>query len=258
MNSLLRYPGGKNRFYKHIKPLILPHKVWVDATWGAGSVSIKKDPSLWEIACDINDDIIRFNKLVQEHYKEISHWISLLSYEEKTFDWAADWKQCDGEEFAVKTIVRNRMSFDANMKGYTWSDRLRRGMPEFLSVWAGLPERIIQFGKRIQNFIFSCRDVVESIELVYHNPNALIYIDLPYKIGERTSTNLYERDTLDETHTRMLTALQGSKCHSIISHYDDEEYSKMLLGWNRKEIPLKLNMGNKTIKNSRTEVIWHR
>jgi DNA adenine methylase len=263
IETILRYPGGKTRLFKYIKEYINPHKIWVDCTWGAGSVSIKKDISEWEIACDINPKIINFYKIVQREYKEISRWISTLQYNKNIFDWAEDYDFLHGTtlevELAVKTIVRNRLSYDGNMNQYTWSDRLRRNMPEFLSVWEKMPARIIKFGERIKNFYFYVADIERSINLVRDIPDALLYCDLPYKIsGQRSTKKLYEIDTIDLTHTRMLDSLQGISCGAIVSHYQDLEYQQKLSHWNYQEIPVKVNMGSKKKKNNRIECIFYK
>lgn len=258
MFSLIRLSGAKNRLQKYIQPHIKNHRIWVDCTWGGGSTSINKKESPWEIGCDINPKVIRFNKEIQQEYPEISRWISTLDYSQDTFDWAHDWEQAPPVEFAVKTLIRNRMSFDGNMKQYTWSDRLRRGMPEFLSVWESMPERIMKFGKRIQNFHFFVADVERSIKLVSDVPDSFLFVDLPYKMGERTTKHLYEYDTLNNVHTRMLHAIRNIKGSGAVCHYEDSEYSTLLSNWNKKEILVKINKGSRKIKNNRTEILYWR
>lgn len=259
IESLLRYPGGKSRLYNKIKDVIPPHRIWVDATWGAGSISVKKPASEWEIACDINPRIINFYKCVQRDYLQIAYEVARHDYSEKSFDWASDWEFHTGIIGATKWIIRNRQSFDGNCKQWTWSDRKRRGMPEFLSVWQRMPERIIAFGRRIKDMRFYVADIERSIRLVKDIPDACIYIDLPYKTdGPRTTKKLYEMDTFPLTHTRMLDAIQHAKCHSVIMHYEDDEYYQKLSSWSIKEINVKLNMGNRAIKNSRKELVFYK
>lgn len=67
MNTVLKYPGAKNRLAPWIVSYIPKHKVYLEPFFGSGAIFFNKKPSHIETINDLNSDVYNFFKVLREH-----------------------------------------------------------------------------------------------------------------------------------------------------------------------------------------------
>src|SRR6185369_3224539 len=65
MKIPIKIYGGKHYMLKHLLKLIPPHKTYVEAFGGGGSLLFAKDPSPVEVYNDIDGNLVNFFRVLQ-------------------------------------------------------------------------------------------------------------------------------------------------------------------------------------------------
>ncbi len=90
MQSPLAYVGGKSRLAKTIVAKIPDHMAYCEVFAGAGWVFFRKEPSKYEVINDLDDDLICFYRVLQNHLEEFLRQFRWLLSSRKLFE---DWKR---------------------------------------------------------------------------------------------------------------------------------------------------------------------
>ncbi len=70
MDSPLSYVGGKSKLRNQLIDLFPPHKTYIEGFFGAGWVFFGKEQSKYEVINDLDDDLIRFWRVIKYHLEE--------------------------------------------------------------------------------------------------------------------------------------------------------------------------------------------
>jgi DNA adenine methylase len=71
MRSPLSYVGGKNRLANQIIALFPTHQTYVEAFAGGAQIFFRKEPSNVEVLNDLDNEIVNFYRVCQNHYGEL-------------------------------------------------------------------------------------------------------------------------------------------------------------------------------------------
>lgn len=267
VTSGIKRAGGKFYQAKWIHECLPSRPIFVDLCCGNCSVAIESNAE--KVICnDIDQELINYFRVVRDHPVAFINTFNDKPYGLETFEWAADWEfsalrrtidDLDTKEsikFATKYLIRNRMSRDGKMNQYTESQRLRRGLPEQISSYLSAISELDRLHHRIQGWQFSWLDALEILDKMIQDENAIIYIDLPYKMGDRTTKNLYRYEVEDKFHTKVLDMIKNPKAVCAISHYKDDEYMDVLSNYKCYTKEVSINMGSSKTKNKKTEYLW--
>src|ERR1035437_8904940 len=76
MKGPLSYVGGKRRVATQIGSLIPEHKAYVEPFAGGAQVFFRKEPSRVEVLNDLNDDVVNFFRVCQQHAEELTRYLA--------------------------------------------------------------------------------------------------------------------------------------------------------------------------------------
>lgn len=258
MKSIIRWPGGKWTLKHEIIGLMPDTDMYVEGCLGGGAILLNRKKSQREIANDIDKQLIRMWKSVQQYPHDILQTLKGITHSTEAFDEAYEWLGSDDDIiFAAGYIIRNRMSYSGLGRKYTWSDRLRRQKPGYVAAWDTLVlETFPKVVERIRNVEFHYKDVSVWIHQI-RNPDTVIYLDFPYLHSTRVASNIYTHEMSTAKHRELLSLVQNHPSKIFISGYHSELYDSILKNWTCFEFDVVSNGSymNK-IQTDRVEVVW--
>lgn len=153
------------------------------------------------------------------------------------------------------------MSFGGLMGHYSWSNRIRRGMPENVSSYLGAIDRIFAVSERLQGVTIihgNTLDLFDELPYMLDNPNMLTYLDPSYLPDTRESPDVYKHEMSVDDHIRLLKQIRSAKCGVVISGYASDLYESHLDKFVRREYHTRVNMSKRKDGkcNDRVEVLW--
>jgi DNA adenine methylase len=86
MTGPLSYIGGKHRLAKQIIAMFPEHTTYVEPFAGGAQVFFRKRPSPVEVLNDIDDEIVNFFRVCQNHYQEFLRYTRHMLVSRKWFD----------------------------------------------------------------------------------------------------------------------------------------------------------------------------
>lgn len=215
------------------------------------------------ICIDKDPAIINFWDVLKYNGNRLYRFLLNTEYSEENFNRAKEHLRTHqndlGDRFchAAMYFVSNRMSRSADMKTWGWSDRIRRGMPEYISAYQSAIESLPSISQRIKNIEFVCDDYIEYIMWSDH-VNFCAYIDPPYMHVTRSSCRPYgEYEYSDKDHLKLLYFI--TKCCkglTYISGYESSLYNKELAGYKKYSWEVANSSSQLKIKPRKRECLW--
>jgi len=251
--------------------------VYVEGFLGGANCLLLINVPCIKYGFDIDPLLINCWKVIQEHPNELKEELLKYKYNEETFQiakefiqrWELSWETanhlCDKHLLAIQYLIRNRMSRAGQNKDYGWSDRLRRGKPEYISAWETMIDSLPFISKRIREVNFACGDYINLMKKynLDENPSVCSYIDPPYLHSTRVSKKVYKYEFSNDDHKRLWSFSRMANCTTFISGYLSKEYDDWAapnLFGNNAEIVMNKSIVNhfsqqkkKPIKN---EILW--
>lgn len=252
METVLKYPGAKQRIADWIIQNMPEHEVYLEPYFGSGAVFFSKTPVKIETLNDINGDIYNYFRVIRENAAALAKQIEMTPYSreeyEKCFKEISD--DDDPIEQARKFAVRCWFGFgSSNVYKNGFRSSQSRRSPQTTKQWNVLPDRILRSAERLKNAQIERLDAIELIRR-YDTPDVFIYLDPPYLPGIRKS-HLYKQEMTEEQHVELLKEIKEHPARIMISGYENDLYNSMLSGWEKKQ---KKTTAEKGIR--RTETIW--
>lgn len=252
MNTILKYPGAKNRLVNWLICFVPEHKLYIEPFFGSGALLFNKKPAYLETINDIDGDIINFFKVMREDGESLSRAIALTPYAREEYE--AAYKPIEN----IDSFERARRFAVKCWQGFGCGNRYKNGFRSGKSVgspnparaWSSLPETIQFAVYRLKKVQIENKNAIKLISEV-RDRDAFIYADPPYLLSTRKKY-LYNNEMTDKEHEELLKVLIDSPAKIMLSGYDNEMYNDMLCGWNRAETNSQAENGL-----SRTEVIWY-
>lgn len=171
---------------------------------------------------------------------------------------------------AAMFLIKNRFSRAGLGKDFGWSERLRRGMPEYVSAWQSMISNLLPISNLIKDVVFDhgCfRELMIKHDL-QTNDKVVSYLDPPYVSDSRVNKTAYEHEmktykneSKELTHEGMWEFIDKTKPTYYISGYKSEHYNKFIELCKRdvkiefqKEVSN--HSGQNKKKQKRVEVLW--
>ena len=242
---------------------------FIEGYSGSCSVSLNINESFkYHICVDKDRDIINFWDILQLDYKcgRLYKFLCNTEYSEENFEAAKKYLRDHSDEItdpffhAAMYFICNRMSRSADMKTFGWSDRLRRGMPEYISAYTSAVSSLPLIADRIKNIEFVCSDYIQYMKDMQWNEcrNVCSYIDPPYLKSTRVSKEAYGRyEMSDEDHNKLLYFI--TKCCrgiTFISGYESLLYSSALAEHKKYIWEVANSSSQLKIKPRKRECLW--
>lgn len=242
-----RYHGGKWRMAPRIIQELPPHRIYVEAFGGAGSILLRKHRSYAEVYNDLWDAVVNIFRCLRDPKlaEELRRRCELTPFARREFDESRGLYDdpADCVERARRDVFRSFAGHgSASMKkphktGFR-SNSHRSGTTPAQD-WANWPAAIPAFVERLRGVTIEHRDAVECM-LQHDSPDTLHYLDPPYPLATRTSHRwnaVYRYDMTDEDHERLAAAAQELRGMVVISGYACELYDELYGEWDWIEIP---------------------
>ena len=251
MNSVLKYPGAKNRLAKWILQYIPEHEVYLEPFFGSGAIFFNKEPAKVETVNDLDSEIVNYFKVIRDYPSELLQKIKMTPYARDEYENAFIEDPADDNiEKARKFIVRCYQGFGCSNRyknGFRSSQQ--KNSPQTAKLWDEFPEVITIASERLKRAQIENLPAIELINR-YNTKDVFIYADPPYLHGTRKGY-LYKHEMTNQEHVELLEALLKNPGKVLLSGYDSELYNAMLSGWNKVSKDTQVENGLK-----RTEVLW--
>lgn len=251
MNTILKYPGAKNRLAEWIVSFIPYHQVYLEPFFGSGAVFFNKPASKIETINDIDNNVYNLFKVIRNNPDELAKILEMTPYSRAEYDnsYVENIPETDMER-ARKFLVRCWMGFgNSNVykNGFRSSQQSRS--PCTTKHWNQLPERILLASERLKNAQIENLDALELL-IRYNTDDVFVYMDPPY-LNTLRKGYLYNNEMSEKEHIRLLEMVIHHPAKFLISGYDSDIYNYYLKNWNTAEKETQAEQGLK-----RREKLW--
>lgn len=219
-----------------------PHRIYVEAFGGGGSILLRKPKSYAEIYNDIDSEVVTFFRVLQDKTKagELKRLLSSTPFAREEFNAAYEPTECDIEQ-SRRLIIRSFMGFgsdgcnDARKTGFR-SNSNRSGTTPAHD-WVNYTTQIEAFTARLSGVVIENRPAIDVIKQ-HDGPMTLHYVDPPYVHSTRkTSGKNYRHEMTDQDHVDLATTLRSARGAVILSGYESELYNNLYAGWHIEKRP---------------------
>lgn len=260
IGPVLKYPGSKWRMADWIVENMPKHGTYLEPFFGSGAAFFTKKPSHIETINDLDQNIIKFFRILREQPEELARLIeftpwSRVEYEDLLTSAASEnyFKTTDSElENARRLMVRLSMGFGSKTSDRTgWRSNIQSKVGGSAStIWKSMPARIRSAAERLKDAQIECRPAMDLIKR-YNYPEVLIYADPPYMFGTRFEKRQYKHEMSDVNHAELIEALNNHSGTVLLSGYACDFYDDKLKHWTRKTTKSWAEGGRQ-----REEVLW--
>jgi DNA adenine methylase len=266
--SPLKQHGGKAYIAKKIISKMEFRDIFVEGFCATSITSLYLSRAYFtQMFCfDSNPFIINFWNVLQSEPDRLIKFLRNTEYGEANFERAKEHLRSHedepGEPFfdAAMFFIVNRMSRSADGKTFGWSDRLRRGMPEYISAYGSAVENLGDISRLIKYINFRHGKYIDlMVEYELHkNPNVLQYLDPPYLPETRISKNSYGRHDMTEDEHKDLLDFVTRDCQGLtyLSGYNSSLYTSALADYESFSWSVSNNSSQQKIKPVKTEMLW--
>jgi DNA adenine methylase len=221
MDSPLCYIGGKSKLSNIISKMLPAHKTYCEVFAGAAWVFFRKEVSKYEVINDLDGDLVKFYRVVQNHLEEfLKQFKWLLS----SHEWFEDWKQqlevtgLTDIQQAARYYYVQRHCYGGKVKGRSWGSGAEH-LPRINLL--RLEEEMSQVHLRLSRVIIENLDYKLFLER-YDRAETVFYLDPPYYKLPFYRHNLLKLSDFQD----LSSALLNIKARFILSINDHADMRK--------------------------------
>jgi len=273
---ILRYHGGKWRIAPWVISHLPPHRRYVEAFGGAGSVLLRKPRAEGEVYNDLDGEVVNVFRVLRDpvQAERLTSLLRLTPFAREELSRAfSDAPSDDPVERARRTIIKSHLGMGtdaitrASRPGV--SSRGRRAQARYCPwpapagfrasdgdgvyapSWAQFPDLIAAFTARLAGVVIEHRDALEVIQ-IHDTPETLHYCDPPYVLSTRADDRPdYRHELTDADHRALAEVLHQVQGMVVISGYPSDLYADLYGGW---WCVRRLTYDAR--KNQKTEMLW--
>lgn len=251
LQTVLKYPGAKNRIADWICGYIPKHKVYVEPYMGSLAVFFNKRPARIETLNDLDGNVVNYFRVLREKPQELAEQLSLTPFSRDEYYNAFEVSESDSDvERARKFAVRCWQGFGcSNLYKNGFRSSQQSNSPHCTKEWRSIPDRLMEASKRLLNAQIENLPAVEIINR-YNTADVFMYIDPPY-LRDTRKPNLYKHEMTDSDHEELLKLLVKHPGRILLSGYENEMYNNYLKGWHKEHKRTQAEAGN-----IRVETLW--
>lgn len=259
-SPVMRYHGAKFRLAEWVISFFPEHECYVEPFGGAAGVLMQKPRSYAEVYNDLDGDIVNVFRVLQNKKmsKQLIKACVLTPFSRDEF--VDCFKPSDDPiERARRTLFRAEAGFGTgsttgHRTGFRNDSKRKYSLASH--IWSKYPERIANFGNRLQAVIIENRPAVDIINQT-DSVDTLFYLDPPYVLDTRKINNsgrVYRHEMDNDQHVELLELILGVDGYVVLSGYDNSIYSDILKGWEKHSKKARISAGRGT--GIREECIW--
>ena len=254
--TVLRYYGAKARIAEWVLSHVPPHVCWVDAFCGAGSITLRKSRTAFEVINDRNREVITFFRVLRDRRDDLLEALRFTPYARAEFEDA--FLPTDSDlEIARHVYVRSWQAqhgfTDISTIGWRFDKTTNPVVKQTCVGRFADTSDLYAVADRLRKVQIECDDALKIIPR-FDAPTTLTYCDPPYVTSTRASRwqkRGYVHEFHDDDHRRLADLLHACKGMVLLSGYPSPLYDELYPTWQRVE--------KQTIKNSHaeaTECLW--
>jgi DNA adenine methylase len=271
--------GGKGMMIAKLKPLIPPHRTYVEPFCGAASMLFAKEPAAVETINDLHSGVAGFFRVLRDQPDEFMRLARLSEYGRELYnECRATWQdETDPVRRAWKWWYVAATSFSGR-----WGSSLStvvthscRGMASTCSKLQSRVEDVLPVCiERLRHVQIENMDALTVIDR-YCSDDGFCYCDPPY-VGESRAASGYDNQDsaghdmrATDLHASLVSALLAAPGAVLLSGYAHEVYDPLILaGWERIDWQTSCHAagrtratsiqgaGSATAKQARVESVW--
>lgn len=235
-----------------------PHRVYAEPFAGGASVFFAKPPSEIEVLNDIDNTIINLYRVLQDpkKFEELRHRLTYTPYSRAEFvrarriilnpDGHSDIDLAWAKLVAVSYGFGGMYDHEAS-----WGRSVASNLPDRATRRL---ERLANYHERIRHAYLDCTDAIDFIKY-WDTKDTLFYLDPPYVLSTRKTTDLYQNELSDEYHERLVDVLLSIKGKAVLSGYDNPIYDRLLdHGWQKVRFEVACFIFGLTRRNGNPDV----
>jgi DNA adenine methylase len=233
IRPLVKIQGGKYRLRKWLLSLFPPHKTYVEAFGGSGSLLLNKQPSEVECYNELEPGLFNLMTWAKDHPEKLISQLRPITYDKETYlRWRNSPTQPGTLQDAVKRVVVGRMSRCGYGGTFCWSKRLYQNQPAEPFCWNSFLDGVPKVCERLKNVKITCKDALDLVPTV-NNEDDLLYLDPPYPLQTRQLKSAYHKELRDDDHAQLLEMVRALRCKVVLSSYENPLYEECLKGWHK-------------------------
>lgn len=236
----LKWAGGKTRVATHILPHLNGKKRLVEPFAGSCAIFLLSDLKN-ALLCDINPDLIRLYKTIQNHGKPFIRWVqdTYFTDDNNTKDAFLENRRyfntlinLSENATSKKDWARSGLFLYLNRHAFNGMCRYNKSggynVPYGKYKKPYFPEKeLYAFYEKTKNVTFKCQSFIDTMQGEINNPvpNTVIYCDPPYvELSKTASFTTYSSEGFSKELQEDLTKL-ASRCYkkgikTIVSNHD--------------------------------------
>ena len=254
------YFGGKFTFVDELYqyfPNDFTHLI--DLFAGSLVVSLNYRRNCIKTANEINSEITNFFRVLRDNREELFQSLLLTPVSKQEYNNCWTNHPTNNVENARRFYVRVRQSFfglGAQRKNKGWHMAKTHGNcngGETLSKWRNSLPKLYEVAEAIAtNFQITNFSYEECISKCDYE-GAFFYVDPPYPLECRASSNDYKYEFTNADHLALAASLHNIKGRAMISSYDCNLMNELYSDWNKAKLtPKKNNIRSGSVQ----ECIW--
>jgi len=227
----LPYIGGKRRLAPTIATLLPPHVTYVEPFAGGAQVFFHKSPSAVEVLNDLDDEIVNFLRVCQQHSGELVRWLRYAVASRQLHEWFSrqDPKLLSDVQRAARLLYLQKNSFGGRVDRRNFHFAVAK--PQNYTPLR-LPQILAATARRLARVQLECLPY-ERVLAQYDRPTTCFYLDPPY-VGRR----LYRFNFRDEDFVTLANRLRGLKGRFLLSINDHAVSRAVFAGFHCREVSL--------------------
>ena len=216
-----RQYGGKASIAKWVVSHFPQHRVYMEPCCASAAVLLAKPRSFVEIINDLDEVLMGMWRAIKSQPEQLAALLWATPYT------AANWRQepVGDIDQAVLLMAQGAQFYCGNGNSSTWSlDKCPAPHKPKQEVWADWFQRIAPAANRMRGVALLHEDALDAVQRVYHDPDALLYVDPPYYGHE--DEYRYRID-----YPAMVELLNSARAKVVVSEYPDA--AEFYAHWNR-------------------------
>jgi len=202
----LAYIGGKRRLAPTIASLLPPHRTYVEPFAGGAQVFFHKQPSHIEVLNDLDEEVVNFLRVCQQHVEELIRWLKWTAASRRLFEIFSTQRPeaLTDIQRAAKFLYVQKNAFGGRRHRQTFAYAVTSKVRYSADRLTASLERA---AARLSKVQLECLPY-EQILARYDRPGTLFYCDPPY-----WSVALYKHNFVDhdfEELARRLRQIRGT------------------------------------------------
>lgn len=239
----LRYHGGKWKLAPWILGFFPQHRTYVEPFGGGASVLLRKPRSEAEIYNDLDDQVVRVFRVLQDPVlaELLRRRLLVTPFARRELERCYDvpLEALDDVEAAARVIVLSFMgvgSDGATRQHRTCFRGLRKNGAGTTAAtdWGGWPAQIPAFLDRLRGVLVESRPA-QRVIATFDGPESLFYVDPPYVLSARAprggGSKGYRFELTDEDHRALAAQLHGVRGMVVLSGYRSPLYDELYGAW---------------------------